>query len=48
MRGRGGVHGGGVPGARLGWVGVGHATGQAGPRTGPTTHCSLSLTSNRI
>jgi hypothetical protein len=33
---------------RPGQVGEGRATGWAGPWAGPTTHSSLSLTSNRI
>jgi hypothetical protein len=47
-RGGGGTHGGRTLGARLGRVGLGRAMGQAWPRAGPTTHCSHSLTSNRI
>jgi hypothetical protein len=45
-----GTHGGegasGAPGQ--GQVGVGHAMGRTGTQAGPTTHCSRSLTSNRI
>jgi hypothetical protein len=36
----------GTPGP--GQVGVGHAMDRTGLRVGPTTHCSLSLTSNQI